>query len=226
MGYPARVMDAPLVRTALDDLPVFPLPELVFLPDTLLPLHIFEPRYRAMTRHCLDTHRAMAVARLLPGPGGSSEHPPFAQIAGVGVIVDHEELADGRFNLLLRGELRVRLSEHPPTGPFRRARAEDLPDLPGEAPSDLVTALLSLATAFIVEARLPLKLQFPPVVPPEMAGPAIHQLAATLLSDAEVRQQILEERDPAVRCSLTLDALDRQRAALPGHAGKANRDLN
>ena len=52
---------------ALTELPIFPLPNCVLLPGGLLPLHVFEPRYRELTRDCLATHHLMGVARLRPG---------------------------------------------------------------------------------------------------------------------------------------------------------------
>src|SRR3954462_2326372 len=98
---------------ALSALPLFPLPTVLF-PGAMLPLHIFEPRYRAMIRDALDTHRALAVV-LITDPNTLDEHghPVIAEIAGAGVIVDHAELPSGRFNILVRGRARVRLEELP-----------------------------------------------------------------------------------------------------------------
>src|SRR5438309_1261471 len=97
------VMDVPSASSikdlapALDALPIFPLPQTVLFPGALLPLHVFEPRYRVMVKDCLLTHKAMAVALI----GATSErdgnrHPRIEAVAGIGVIVDHVQLADGR----------------------------------------------------------------------------------------------------------------------------------
>ena len=60
-------------------MPVFPLPKVTFLPDTTLPLHIFEPRYRALTAHCLLHDWPMAVATIQTGTEGThAASPPFA----------------------------------------------------------------------------------------------------------------------------------------------------
>ena len=71
------------LAAALDDLPIFPLPSVVLFPRALLPLHIFEPRYRAMVEHCMKTHRAMAIA-FIPDPNDKDANgePRFASIAG------------------------------------------------------------------------------------------------------------------------------------------------
>src|SRR3954468_333548 len=92
---------------ALDVLPIFPLPQTVLFPGALLPLHVFEPRYRSMVKDCLSTHKAMAVA-LIAGIGDRDTHghPRIEPVAGIGVIVDHVELPDGRYNILLSGRAR------------------------------------------------------------------------------------------------------------------------
>jgi Lon protease-like protein len=108
----------------LQRLPLFPLPRLVFFPDTLLPLHVFEPRYRAMVRHCLDASWPLAV--VLIEPGHEREQlgaPPIAPVAGVGRIAHHEVLPDGRMNIVLSGVARVGLDERASGAPYRVARA-------------------------------------------------------------------------------------------------------
>src|SRR5215470_7185187 len=103
---------APLDRSALAALPIFPLPNCVLLPGGLLPLHVFEPRYRELTRDCLAGQRLMAVARLQPGHEAAYfGRPPVHDLAGLGRIICSDELADGRFHILLRGIGRVRIVE-------------------------------------------------------------------------------------------------------------------
>ena len=102
-------------------LPIFPLPDLTFFPHTMLPLHIFEARYRAMITDCLSRDRRLAVVGLLPGYEASYEGKPAVHaICGVGRIVQWERLASGRFNLLLRGEGRVRIERELPTDTLYR----------------------------------------------------------------------------------------------------------
>lgn len=85
--------DYVLSEDALLDLPVFPLGQVVLFPDAFLPLHIFEPRYRAMLKHCMETHRAFAVAHV-PDPADLDqyENSKIALVAGVGVVVEHESM--------------------------------------------------------------------------------------------------------------------------------------
>src|SRR5258705_13823540 len=101
-------------------LPNFPLPDLTFFPHTMLPLHIFEARYRAMITDCLSRDRRLAVVGLLPGYEASYEGKPAVHaVCGVGRIVQWERLASGRFNLLPPGGGRGRhRSAVPAAQPF------------------------------------------------------------------------------------------------------------
>src|SRR5579859_4612499 len=118
---PSSVRD---LGPALDVLPIFPLPQTVLFPGALLPLHVFEPRYRTMVKDCLATHKAMAIALICEtGERDAHRHPAIEPVAGIGVIIDHVELPDGRYNILLHGRGRVRLEELPFVPPYRRAKA-------------------------------------------------------------------------------------------------------
>src|SRR5690349_11229114 len=110
--------------SALSSLPIFPLPDAVLLPGGLLPLHVFEPRYRAMTRDCLDGTRVMAIARLDASRDGEPRRPAVCPSIGLGRIIASDELPDGRYLLVLRGIGRVRIErELPQTRPYRLVRA-------------------------------------------------------------------------------------------------------
>src|SRR5258707_10907331 len=115
---------------ALSSLPIFPLPNCVLLPGGLLPLHVFEPRYRDLTRDCLASNHLMVVARLRPGYESTYYgRPPVYEKCGVGKIICSEELPDGRFALLLRGVARVEISrELPADRAYRLVEAQLLQD--------------------------------------------------------------------------------------------------
>src|SRR3954471_13898310 len=96
---------------ALASLPIFPLANCVLLPGGLFPRHVFEPRYRELTRDCLAGHHLMGVARLRPGYETSYYgRPPVFEKCGVGRIICSEELPDGRYALLLRGAARAEIA--------------------------------------------------------------------------------------------------------------------
>lgn len=207
---PSRHDNPTALLAALDELPVFPLPRTVLFPGALLPLHIFEPRYRAMVKESLASHKAIAVALLREGEGAS-----FEPVAGVGVIVDSMSLPDGRYNILLQGRARVVLEELPFLPPYRRARATLVRPTPQSAPSACdVAALLSSTAGFaaIMRARDPdFELPFPPhATPLQVADLAAHYLVL----DARERQALLEELDTRVRVQRTAQALALQTAAI------------
>ncbi len=92
---------------------LFPLAQCILLPHATIPLHIFEPRYRAMVRDALDTNGLIAMATF---DGDEYKHeyegnPPIREHVCVGYIVHHERLPDGRYNLLLQGFARARIVE-------------------------------------------------------------------------------------------------------------------
>src|SRR5689334_12259387 len=122
---------------ALTSLPIFPLPNCVLLPGGLMPLHVFEPRYRDLTRDCLAGTQLMAVARLRPGyETAYYGRPPVYDRCGVGRIICSEELPDGRFALLVRRGRRAR-SPPPADHAVRPARRGDRPGraaAPGSGP--------------------------------------------------------------------------------------------
>jgi len=106
--------------------PVFPLPEVVLFPRQILPLHIFEPRYRAMVADALAGERLIAIALLKPDyePLYFTPHAPIHRLVGVGRIVATERLDDGKYNILLRGQTRAKLLAELPGRPYRLARIE------------------------------------------------------------------------------------------------------
>src|SRR5436309_11398401 len=89
---------------------LFPLPNLVLFPHVMQPLHIFEPRYREMTAEALQGNRLIAMVLLRPGwEADYAGNPPIHEFACLGKIVADQKVADGRYNILLRGLSRIRI---------------------------------------------------------------------------------------------------------------------
>lgn len=111
---------------------LFPLPRVVLFPHAVLPLHIFEPRYRQMTEDALADDQLVTIVQVrAPGRGtdGTLGSPPVEEIACVGRILQSERLPDGRFNFLILGRKRVRLTREVPSQKlYRIAEAEILED--------------------------------------------------------------------------------------------------
>jgi Lon protease-like protein len=105
---------------------LFPLPNVVLFPHVMLPLHIFEPRYRQMTADALAGDHLLALVLLRPGWEEDYEgRPPVHSVACLGKIVAEQRLPDGRYNLLLRGLSRGRICDEVSTGQlYRTVRLE------------------------------------------------------------------------------------------------------
>lgn len=200
--------------TVIDELALFPLAQVVFFPETVLPLHVFEARYRSMTERVLAGSKQMAVVLVThPRRVDSNGHPPIANIATVGEIVRHQLLPDGRYNLVLEGKARVLLEELPFEPPFRRARAVVLGPARTSVPDMDVAALVSAATRFSsrVRASARVDLQLPPTFQPGLLADAC---ANSLIIEPVERQRILETLDVAERVRLCCEMLAVQDALL------------
>ncbi len=200
--------------------PLFPLLNVVLLPQTWLPLHIFEPRYRAMIADALDGDRLIAMALLHPNQelAYESKAAKIHQVVCLGRIAVEEKLPDGRFNLTLRGICRARIdSELDTDQPYRTAELTLLSDFyPSEPTIDRrhrQRELFSGATEILPELQ---------------SDPLLHQLL-----DAEIplgvlcdvlthslglspldAQMLLEESDVDVRSDLVLNHLRSKKRSL------------
>jgi Lon protease-like protein len=104
-------------------LPLFPLPNIVFFPHTRLPLHVFEPRYREMIKDALETDQRFGIVLLRPG--WEAEYfgaPPVFSFGTLGTIEQAVPLEDGRYNIVVRGDVRFRILDEVSRVPYRTAR--------------------------------------------------------------------------------------------------------
>jgi hypothetical protein len=195
-------------------LPIFPLPGLTFFPHTLLPLHIFEARYRAMVTDCLARDRRLALVGLKPGYEATYDaKPPVYAVAGAGEVVRWERLATGRFNILVRGDCRVRIETELPTDTlYRVVRARVLDDVvPQGTPSRLASetdrvkaVCLRLLQAQGQSSREVERALLAATVP----GVVADRIASAVIPDPLLRQELLETLDVGRRLDRLAAALD------------------
>jgi uncharacterized protein len=212
--------------------PIFPLPEVVFFPETVLPLHVFEPRYRQMVADCLAADGWMAVVMLRAGWEKDYQgRPPVQTIAGVGEIIQAEMLADGRYNILLHGRSRIRiLAEEPPEGRlYRVARAERLEEEGPKADDRTFGARLQELRAAHARLLVALGQSHPDVVgrltvAGATPGAAIDRIVSAVVPDAEVRQRLLEAVDVSDRLDLAVGALGELLTMVAGREGEEEED--
>src|SRR3954447_1394833 len=111
----------------LPAVPLFPLPNVVLFPRAVLPLHIFEERYKTMTADALAGDRQIAMALLKPGwEKDYYSRPVIEPVVCVGTIVSHERLPDGKYNFLLQGHSRAIIERETPADPETPYRSADL----------------------------------------------------------------------------------------------------
>lgn len=195
--------DVQAIKRALGSLPIFPLPNAVLLPHAPLPLHVFEPRYQALVQDALAGDRLLAIALLEPGwEDIYDERPLVRPIAGLGEIVAHDPLPDGRSNILLKGLGRVEiLREHAPRQLYRVVSARLLRDRrPRRDLAEDHACLLALCNR--VADHLPAEhaSMLRQVASGESEpGIAADLLGAALLGDAQAKQGLLECRDVGER---------------------------
>lgn len=195
------------------EVPLFPLPNVVLVPFGFLPLHIFEPRYREMTRDALDGERLIGMALLKPGDPAAASAPVHS-VVGLGRVIREAKLDDGRFNLILYGVARVRVVEEVCAVPYRTARVEVLEDRDagGKGYERKRKILLGIYRQILTRV-----FKGSPADPPEdlPLGPLSDLLASVLSMDLTVKQQFLEEIDVAARCDRLLRLLEQGDASAP-----------
>lgn len=203
-----------LLDDALSEVPVFPLPHVVLFPHARLPLHIFEPRYREMLKDCLAAGGEIVIAQV--GRSGGA----IAEVAGLGTVVEHQPLPDGRSNIIVVGCDRVRLEEiveaAPPRFPYKRAKVVRIPSLAVDVQENDRAGLLAAATMFASEVK-----KHDPSFQFRMpqgsdAGVLADLCAFQLVVDGAIRQAVLEELNPRVRVRMVMDQLALQHGAMMG----------
>jgi uncharacterized protein len=180
-------------------LPLFPLPNLVFFPKTRLPLHVFEPRYRQMVTDALQGEKRFGIVLLRPG--WETEYfgaPAIHQCGTLGTIEQAVSLDDGRFNLLVHGDVRFRVLSEVAGEPYRTARVVATPET-SRTPEDAYAQREWLAEL----ARTYLKF-----LPDQMSVPEIETVGLDSLTNAlimslnlevEEKQRLLEIDDVVTR---------------------------
>jgi hypothetical protein len=192
-------------------LPIFPLPDLTFFPHTVLPLHVFEARYRAMVTDALARERRLAVVHLKPGfeadyAGKPAVHP----VAGAGDIVNAERQSTGRYNIVVRGTMRIRiLKELPSDTLYRLVHAEQLEDQP---PTSDVKPVLERIRAscrrLLVAVGRPVHLLDDAFGDDRAPGVVADRIASAVLPSARRRQELLETLEVETRLTRLAGALD------------------
>src|SRR5882672_11446849 len=193
------------------EIPVMTLPNTAFFPQALMPLHIFEPRYRHMLRDALASNRLFAVAGLdlhrINEPG---QFEPPHRVASVGIIRACQKNENGTSNLLLQGICRVEITAIVRDEPYRRIRVRALSSQPGASEDENQHLRRELSRLLNLKSKLAAApanemTAFPkPVEDPE----AFVDIAAfNLCEDTTLKQRLLETLNVRKRLELFGDQL-------------------
>jgi Lon protease-like protein len=215
------------------EFPIFPLPDVVLFPEVRLPLHLFEPRYRAMMERALEGESVIGMLLVRPHADPMQARAPVFDVGCAGRITDWKKLDDGRFQLILTGERRFRLlHDELAAGGFRMAQAELLTDpsfdeLDGEQRAGISTNRARIETLTLALARRTapravdmLRDQMMSLDPLEL----IHALSFSLDCAPLEKQGLLETSDPLERSHLLIGLLEFREAEqrLPGAPTNVN----
>lgn len=190
-------------------LPVFSLPDMVQFPGTVLPLHIFEPRYIAMVRDALAADEIIVTAMLSEGADPMADQPPVHDVGCAGRIVHSQQLQDGRYNILLHGVQRVRMTEELPLHDGYRRFKVDLVRRPSQYAIDRASIELGQLESCVIGLKQSVEKTDSDLVevlsstsdPIELSD----VLSAILVSDPQTRQKLLATVDLRERLRILID---------------------
>ena len=188
--------------------PIFPLPGLFLFPHQVLPLHVFEPRYRQLVEDLLDGPGRFVIGTVHSGETETPTHAPaLLPVAGLGELVRHEKLPDGRYRIWTLGLARVRITEVASDRLYRQVRCAPFVEI---AAADAEAGELALALHAATTARLEHKLPLPASTPPALLADLLVQ---TLGAPPEMLERFYAEPSVSARARLVLQAAER---AAPG----------
>jgi uncharacterized protein len=190
---------------------MFPLPDVTFFPHTLLPLHIFEARYRALVADVLARDRRFCIVQLQPGYEATyAAKPAVYKVAGAGEIVKWERLPTGRYNILVKGEMRVSIeAEQPSDTLYRIALGRRLDDVAPRADvSGTRERIRSACRRLLALLNRPPDLLDSALADDQPPGVITDRVAAAVVPDAPTRQRLLATADVTVRLALLAESVE------------------
>jgi Lon protease-like protein len=219
---PPDLTDALLAR-----MPLFPLARAVLFPSAVLPLHLFEPRYRALAEHTVAGPRVMALGTLVDGgtegeaAADESGAPAIHRVVTIGAVAAQRRLPDGRWDLALRGLCRAEVVDEVASGePFRLVQVRRLRER--ERPEDVRLAFeLRSAAVQIANVVPPLWPQLNPQLLEARTPAALADLMAALfVDDADTRRALIEETRVGARLGRVTEAIGSHLLDLAVRAGE------
>ena len=195
-------------QTALPPvIPIFPLPDASLFPNASNQFHIFEPRYRAMIADALKGNKVIGMVTLRPGyEAGYEGRPPIFPIGCAGIILNYEELPDGRFNILLGGLSKFRVDTEDDSRPYRLARVTPMPEVLDDSEIEPLQKQRQRLEDLLGALRQRLGIAVPPSGADDEG--VVDVLAQYLPMEAPSRQRLLEEPGSLARAGAIIRLLE------------------
>ena len=199
--------NAPKVVALPAVIPIFPLEAALLFPGVDRPLHIFEARYRAMVADALKGDRIIGMTTLKPGyEADYAGRPDIYEIGCAGMIAEVEELSGGRFNIVLRGIMKFRVTSEDQSRPYRLARVEAIP----EVLDDVEKAALHKQRQRLEEL---ITAGGNSMVPPDTSDEDLVNLVAQYLPlEHAERQALLELKGTLLRARTLIELIESKKA--------------
>jgi len=195
------------------ELPLFPLPDVVLFPQQLLPLHIFESRYRMLLQSVLETDQRFGIIRIDPNTG------EMAEIGCCAEVLQHQTTKDGRSYIVTLGQQRFRLLNIARETPFRTGMVSWIEDETTDDPDILHALSRTVSDALKDVVTLTAKLQGQQVSLPDDLPDLPRELSYWIGAHLDTRaageqQALLELTDTRERLQRQFDMLDHTRRQL------------
>ena len=203
----------PVTELSVRELPLFPLPEVVLFPQEVLPLHIFESRYRIMLKSVLESDSKFGVVRL------DTKTKKVAEVGCCAQIIKHQTSDDGRSNIVTMGQQRFRVLDITREAPFCTALVswiDDEPPINQDSLNKLSQSVLgALRDVVSLSGKLTDSETTLPEGLPEIPRELSFWIAAHLGGPAaDEQQKLLEMRDTTIRLEREFEMLDHTRRQL------------
>jgi Lon protease-like protein len=203
------IPSAAAAQTALPEtIPIFPLEDVMLFPDMSVPLHIFEPRYKAMVADALKGNHIIGMVLLRPGYEKDYERSPSVfQVGCAGVINEVEELPNGEYNITLGALTKYRITREEASKPYRIAHVTPIVDTIADADTTALHTRRQRLEALVQESGGRTGLgAIPQGISDEALVNGISQLAHI---DELDRERLLEQTTPLARADVLIAILEK-----------------
>jgi uncharacterized protein len=197
-----------------ETIPIFPLEDVVLFPGMSVPLHIFEPRYRAMVADVLKGNKMIGMVELRPGYEADYERSPSIFPVGcAGVITNVEALPNGEYDIVLEAVTKFRVTREEASRPYRIAHVTAIPEVLADKDKAALHAQRLRVETLVAAARSRVPLpQIPPGASDEDVVNGVSQYADI---DPLDRQRLLERDGPLSRAAALIELLEKVIATAP-----------